>query len=61
VLTAGYAAAFAAAKASFLQGADWAYSAGIIAIVLGAAIVVVAFPRKDDEVRLHAGYQTEDA
>jgi MFS transporter, DHA2 family, multidrug resistance protein len=51
----------AAAKASFLQGADWAYAAGVIAIVLGAAIVFFFFPRKDDEVKLHAEYQTQDA
>jgi DHA2 family multidrug resistance protein-like MFS transporter len=51
----------AAAKASFLQGADWAYATGIISIVLGAAIVFIFFPRKDDEARLHAEYQTQDA
>ena len=50
----------AAAKASFLQGADWAYAAGIIAIVLGAAVVFFLFPHKDDEARLHAEYQKED-
>ncbi len=51
----------AAAKASFLQGAEWAYAAGVISIVLGAAIVFFLFPRKDDESRLHAGYQVADA
>ena len=51
----------AAAKASFLQGADWAYAAGIVSIILGAAIVFFFFPRKDDEVRLHAEYQSADA
>ena len=51
----------AAAQASFLQGSDWAYSVGIVAIVLGAAVVFFFFPRKDDEVRLHAGYQAADA
>ncbi|HEY5388711.1 MAG TPA: MFS transporter [Thermoleophilia bacterium] len=50
----------AAAKASFLQGSDWAYAAGIIAIILGATIVFFLFPRKDDEMRLHAEYQTAD-
>jgi hypothetical protein len=51
----------AAAKASFLQGADWAYAAGIVSIILGGAIVFFFFPRKDDEVRLHAEYQSADA
>ena len=51
----------AAAQASFIQGADWAYSVGIVAIVLGAAVVLFLFPKKSDEVRLHAEYQTADA
>jgi MFS family permease len=50
----------AAAKASFLSGADWAYTAGITAIVLGAAIVYLLFPRKEDEKRLLAAYHAED-
>ncbi|HWB68644.1 MAG TPA: MFS transporter, partial [Solirubrobacterales bacterium] len=33
------------AKASFLQGGDWAYTAGIVAVLLGAAIVFFLFPR----------------
>ncbi len=45
----------AAAKTSFLQGADWAYTAGIVAIVLGAALVYFRFPRKDEEQRLLGG------
>ena len=35
----------AGATSSFLDGADWAYGAGIVAIVLGAAIVFFLFPR----------------
>jgi hypothetical protein len=50
----------AAAKTSFLQGADWAYTAGIVAIVLGAALVYFRFPRKDDEQRLLAEYHAAD-
>jgi len=50
----------AAAKTSFLHGADWAYTAGIIAIVLGAALVYFRFPRKDDEQRLLAEYHAAD-
>src|SRR5262249_11703398 len=44
----------AAAKSSFLDGADWAYLAGIIAIVLGAALVFFCYPGKDEEVTLLA-------
>jgi DHA2 family multidrug resistance protein-like MFS transporter len=50
-----------AAKSSFLDGADWAYTAGIVAIVLGAALVFFMFPRKEDEQRLLAEYQAADA
>ena len=49
------------AKQSFLEGADWAYTAGIVAILLGAALVFFLFPKKDDEQRLLAEYQAEDA
>jgi EmrB/QacA subfamily drug resistance transporter len=50
----------AAAKASFLQGDQWAYTAGIVAILLGTALVFFLFPRKDDEQRLLAQYHAED-
>ena len=50
----------AAAKTSFVQGADWAYAAGIVAILGGAALVWFLFPKKDDEARLLAGYHSED-
>ena len=50
----------AAAKTSFLQGADWAYAAGIIAIMLGAALVFFLFPKRDDEQRLLREYHAED-
>ncbi len=50
----------AAAKTSFLQGADWAYTAGIVAIVLGAAVVYRFFPKRDDEQRLLAEYHATD-
>jgi DHA2 family multidrug resistance protein-like MFS transporter len=36
----------AAAKPSFLQGDRWAYTAGIVAILLGAALVFLLFPRR---------------
>lgn len=50
-----------AAKSSFLDGADWAYTAGIVAILLGAVIVFFLFPHKDEEARLLAAYQEDDA
>jgi MFS transporter, DHA2 family, multidrug resistance protein len=50
----------AAAKASFLSGDQWAYTAGIVAIILGAVLVFFMFPRKDDEQRLLATYHAED-
>jgi MFS family permease len=50
----------AAAKTSFLSGDQWAYIAGIVAIVLGAALVFFMFPRKDDEQRLLAEYHQID-
>jgi hypothetical protein len=50
----------AAAKASFLHGADWAYTAGIVAILAGAAVVYFFFPRNDDERQLLRRYQAED-
>jgi MFS transporter, DHA2 family, multidrug resistance protein len=51
----------AGAKQSFLDGADWAYTAGIIAILLGAALVFYLFPSKDREQEQLAEYQREDA
>ena len=50
----------AAAKASFLQGDAWAYAAGIVAILLGAALVFFCFPKRDEEQALLARYAAED-
>jgi EmrB/QacA subfamily drug resistance transporter len=50
----------AAAKASFLQGDQWAYAAGILAILLGAALVYFLFPRKQQEEELLAQYHAQD-
>jgi hypothetical protein len=50
----------AAAKTSFVDGADWAYVAGIIAILLGAALVYFMFPKRDGEQALLAEYAAED-
>jgi EmrB/QacA subfamily drug resistance transporter len=51
----------AAAKTSFIDGADWAYAAGIVAVLVGAALVFFMFPRRDRERELLAGYAAEDA
>jgi DHA2 family multidrug resistance protein-like MFS transporter len=51
----------AAAKSSFLHGDTWAYSAGVVAIVLGAALVFFLFPKSDEEQRLLALYHAEDS
>ncbi len=50
----------AAARTSFLQGDDWAYTAGLVAVLLGAALVWICFPRRGEEQRLLARYHAED-
>lgn len=50
----------AAAKESFLAGDHWAYTAGLIAVVIGAALVFFFFPRKQREAEMVAGYHAED-
>jgi len=50
----------AAAQQSFVDGQDWAYLAGIIAIVLGAALVFFLFPRHDRELELLDEYARTD-
>jgi hypothetical protein len=50
----------AAAKTSFLQGDKWAYSAGMIAVALGAVLVFFLFPKKQEEEELLARYHAED-
>src|SRR4051794_15773506 len=50
----------AAAKQSFLDGDHWAYTAGMVAVVLGAALVYFAFPKRDVERELLARYHAED-
>jgi MFS transporter, DHA2 family, multidrug resistance protein len=51
----------AGAKTAFLQGDQWAYTAGIVAVVLGATLVALFFPRAAAERQLLASYQGEDA
>jgi MFS transporter, DHA2 family, multidrug resistance protein len=50
----------AAAKASFLAGDQYAYLAGIIAVLIGAALVFFLFPKRDNERKLLMVYQAED-
>jgi EmrB/QacA subfamily drug resistance transporter len=50
----------AGAKASFHAGAQWAYLAGIIAVLLGAALVFFLFPKRDEERKLLAEFHAED-
>ncbi len=46
-----------AARESFVQGQSWAYVAGIVAVLAGAALVGSKFPGRDEEQRLLAEYQ----
>jgi EmrB/QacA subfamily drug resistance transporter len=48
------------AKTAFLDGDQWAYLAGIIAVLLGAALVAVFFPKKKREEELLASYHAAD-
>jgi hypothetical protein len=54
-------AIMSAAKTSFLKGDRWAYTAGLVAVLAGAALVFFFFPGKDREATLLAGYASEDA
>jgi len=51
----------AAARTAFLNGDQWAYLAGIIAVLGGAALVAFFFPKKEREEQLLASYQADDA
>jgi EmrB/QacA subfamily drug resistance transporter len=50
----------AAAKTAFLQGDQWAYLAGIVAVLVGATVVAFFFPRAERERELLAQYHAED-
>ncbi len=49
-----------AARQSFLEGANWAYAAGAIAVALGVLLVWSRFPGAAGEAALLAGYQEQD-
>ena len=49
-----------AAKTSFLQGDQWAYTAGIVAILLGAVLVFFCFPKREAEQQLLQQYHDTD-
>jgi MFS family permease len=49
-----------AARQSFLQGDQWAYVAGLVAVVIGAGLVYVAFPHKEREAQMRAEYGAEE-
>ncbi|MFE6847072.1 MFS transporter [Streptomyces sp. NPDC057686] len=51
----------AASRQSFLDGDDWAYTAGLTAIALGALLVFFMFPRADAEQELLRRYHAEDS
>jgi MFS transporter, DHA2 family, multidrug resistance protein len=51
----------AAARQSFLDGDDLAYTAGLVAIVLGALLVFFMFPRFEAEKEMLARFHAEDS
>jgi MFS family permease len=48
-----------AAKSSFMTGDQYAYVAGIIAVLIGAALVFIKFPKYDEERKLLMEYHTK--
>jgi hypothetical protein len=50
----------AVAKTSFLAGDQYAYIAGIIAVLIGAALVFFIFPKLDKERQMLAAYHQTD-
>ncbi len=50
-----------AAQSSFLDGANWAYFAGMVAIAIGMSLVFFFFPKKDQEEALRAEYHATDS
>jgi len=50
----------AAARESFLSGANWAYAGGIVAMTVGAVVVAVFYPGRAHERQLVASYAATD-
>lgn len=50
----------AAAKAAFLDGDQYAYIAGIVAVLIVAALVFFMFPKQEEERKMLAAYNVED-
>lgn len=50
----------AAAKSAFLAGDQYAYLAGIVAVLVGAALVFFLFPKHEDEQKMLAAFHAED-
>lgn len=51
----------AAARDSFLAGANWAYAAGAVAVVLGALLVATCYPGRTRERRLLDSYAAAES
>jgi MFS transporter, DHA2 family, multidrug resistance protein len=49
------------AKTAFLDGDQWAYTAGLVAVLLGATLVFFRFPKRNEEERLLAAYHEADS
>ena len=49
----------AGAREAFLKGDDWAYMAGIIAVLIGAIVIWRFFPKVEREKELLAEYAAE--
>ena len=49
-----------AAESSFLDGDQYAYLAGLVAVLIGAGLTWVVFPKKDEEEKLRAAFHAAD-
>ena len=50
----------AAAQAAFLQGDQYAYLAGLLSVLAGAALIFFLFPKFEDEQKMVAAFHAED-
>jgi MFS transporter, DHA2 family, multidrug resistance protein len=51
----------AGAQSAFIDGQDWAYTAGLVAVALGAVLVYFMFPKHARERELLSEYEQADA